>query len=56
MGIVEQNLLISGLVFLATLIAMLSGYALLHNNLSGAAKALRAYHTPKQHPTLRQLR
>ncbi|MDB2603753.1 hypothetical protein N9Y59_03830 [Planktomarina temperata] len=47
LGIVEQNLLISGLVFLATLIAMSSGYALLRNNLSGAAQALRAYHTPR---------
>jgi PAS domain-containing protein len=47
LGIVEQNLLISGLVFLATLIAMSSGYALLRNNLSGAAQALRAYHAPR---------
>jgi PAS domain-containing protein len=44
-GIVEQNLLISGLVFLATLIAISSGYALLRKNLSEAARALRADHS-----------
>ena len=44
-GIVEQNLLISGLVFFATLIAMSSGYALLRKNLSEAARALRADHS-----------
>ena len=43
--IVEQNLLISGLVFLATLIAISSGYALLRKNLSEAAQALRADHS-----------
>ena len=46
LGIFEQNLLISSLVFLATLIAVSSGYALLRKNLSEAAQALRAYHTP----------
>jgi hypothetical protein len=45
LGIVEQNLLISGLVFLATLVAMSSGYALLRKNLSEAARALRADHS-----------
>ncbi|MGB2127054.1 PAS domain-containing protein [Planktomarina sp.] len=45
LGIVEQNLLISGLVFFATLIAMSSGYALLRKNLSEAARALRADHS-----------
>jgi hypothetical protein len=44
LGIVEQNLLISGLVFLATLIAMSSVYALLRKNLSEAARALWANH------------
>ena len=44
-GIVEQNLLISDLVFFATLIAMSSGYALLRKNLSEAAQALRADHS-----------
>ena len=47
LGIVEQNLLISGLVFLATLIATSSGYALLRKNLHGAALATRAYHTAR---------
>jgi len=45
LGIVQQNLLISGLVFLATLIAMSSEYALLRKNLSEAARALRADHS-----------
>jgi hypothetical protein len=45
LGIVEQNLLISGLVFLTSLIAMSSGYALLRKNLSEAARALRADHS-----------
>jgi hypothetical protein len=44
-GIVEQNLLISDLMFFATLIAMSSGYALLRKNLSEAAQALRADHS-----------
>ena len=47
LGIVEQNLLISGMVFLATLIAMSSGYALLRKNLNVAGQAMRAYHTPR---------
>ena len=41
LGIVEQNLLISGMVFLATLIAMSSGYALLRKNLNVAGQAMR---------------
>ena len=46
LGIFGQNFLISNLVFLATLIAVSSGFALLRQNLSEAAQALRAYHTP----------
>jgi len=47
LGIFGQNFLISNLVFLATLIAVSSGYALLRKNLSEAAQALRAYHSPE---------
>jgi hypothetical protein len=47
LGIFGQNFLISNLVFLATLIAVSSGFALLRKNLSEAAQALRAYHTPR---------
>ena len=46
LGIFGQNFLISNLVFLATLIAVSSDFALLRKNLSEAAQALRAYDTP----------
>ena len=47
MGIVEQNLLISGMMFLVTLIAMSSGYALLRKNLNVAGQSMWAYHAPR---------
>jgi len=47
LGIFGQKFLISNLVFLATLIAVSSGFALLRKNLSEAAQALRAYQTAK---------